>query len=1175
MPQFHIFDLEVYPNFFYALFYNLETEKYDPYRIEDLEELKAFLRAGRVLIGYNSRNYDSVILRSLVDNRVKTCEQIYELSVRIINNTLTEDERKLRWSEHPWDEIDLIAIHPSYAKDWSLKKHQVRLRWPDVRDLPYKYDKQLTEEEIANVIEYCKNDVDSTRALYEDYKRCGVLDTAVKIQQEYPFIGKQAFYLPQSQIGSRVMSHLYRTAAGLGKYQPIAKPERLDFEPSKEIHKDIVFLDKRNQETLEYLKGIPPENVIKITETRSGKKNTKGPGDWAAKHLRDVRFYIGDLAIPFGVGGIHTNRNQGRYDGTLIDFDVTSYYPNTINKLKRIPVGLTSQWLQQYLKPYHKRLELKRAGDKVGADVMKIVINSVYGQLNSPPSESFDPAQQMAVTINGQLFLLMLAERFAEAGFFIVAANTDGITVDVGTKGDLANRIADEWCELTGFELGRDLYHLYVATSINNYFAVNKATGAIKRKGSFGTGTGLSPSIIPEAVIAHYKDGMEVAEFIAKADNLFDFLYVGTSKADKVLWKNATLQKTNRWYRSTDGAPITLITGDRQSRLSGSEQAVPVNKITDSTISPDLDRAHYIDEANKIIRGIEAQLPTTKADTNELIYDAQKLADQGLTVQPKGRADNPKANLPGEIPSEAFEKDIEEYPWYRYNGIGAITGPAFTTIAIDIDHLNEAVTSGLFKFTQKSKGHLCVWHGEGSGKEVASGQKRGTMIFKYAGTDLKTTGANFIQQYGFEILYGEKIVQLRGVHGSGEAYRYQGTLKDLPPRLLEFLKGVYSEAPSRLVSNENDPTPICQHDEENDEIDDVIQTLKDRRLVRALVAFRKVANKDPEYVRIGGRLRVATEFNPCRLVGFCPGEHQHTSPDNGEPFSVHFIENKFYARCFHKSCITERNKWARRVSKLVSLPDEEEAEVEPVVSINIVPPEGIEEESVMNALIKDEKQKLVISGTGSGKSYNTVRIIAQKLRAEDQEKKKGEPREKYLIAVSSKDQMGQMMSEFCEALDTDDPTRHGIDIIESTGQMTVRKAKSRSDVRPITRVAITHFTYLNRKGDSPFHYALAKWITPDTHVWIDEVDAFLESQTRHLHLGWRGKRKTVSGRTSYQAVVECPVSSGTGNCSSCVMKKYQGHTYTVNPIFNLLEYRQRTVMDEGTRLRGEHPHRFF
>jgi len=30
------------------------------------------------------------------------------------------------------------------------------------------------------------------------------------------------------------------------------------------------------------------------------------------------------------------------------------------------------------------------------------------------------------------------------------------------------------------------------------------------------------------------------------------------------------------------------------------------------------------------------------------------------------------------------------------------------------------------------------------------------------------------------------------------------------------------------------------------------------------------------------------------------------------------------------------------------------------------------------------------------------------------------------------------------------------------------------------------------------------------------------------------------------------------------MKKYQGHTYTVNPVFNLLEYRQRTVMDEGT-----------
>ena len=96
-----------------------------------------------------------------------------------------------------------------------------------------------------------------------------------------------------------------------------------------------------------------------------------------------------------GVGGIHTDFPQRHIVGNLMDFDVTSYYPSLIKQINRSPLGLTNEWIKQFVDPYTKRVQFKQNGDKLSADVMKIVINSVYGQLNYPNSDSFDPRIQL------------------------------------------------------------------------------------------------------------------------------------------------------------------------------------------------------------------------------------------------------------------------------------------------------------------------------------------------------------------------------------------------------------------------------------------------------------------------------------------------------------------------------------------------------------------------------------------------------------------------------------------------------------------------------------------------------------------------------------------------------------------------------------------------------------
>ena len=219
-----VFDLEVFPNFFYGLFFDLETEEYTEFRIDDLESLKRHLESDLTLIGFNSKNYDSVVLRSICEGLVSTCEEVYELSTKIINNNLVKPMSGFKWKENSWHDIDLMNIHPAYGKGWSLKKHQVRLKWPDVRDLPYPFDLELSSSQVREIETYCRNDVDSTTALYHDFNNDGILNTCKKVSDEYESIGNRAFFLSQSQIGSQVMKYLYRVAAGVSQNQDVYKP---------------------------------------------------------------------------------------------------------------------------------------------------------------------------------------------------------------------------------------------------------------------------------------------------------------------------------------------------------------------------------------------------------------------------------------------------------------------------------------------------------------------------------------------------------------------------------------------------------------------------------------------------------------------------------------------------------------------------------------------------------------------------------------------------------------------------------------------------------------------------------------------------------------------------------------------------------------------------------------
>ena len=577
-------------------------------------------------------------------------------------------------------------------------------------------------------------------------------------------------------------------------------------------------------------------------------------------------------------------------------------------------------------------------------------------------------------------------------------------------------------------------------------------------------------------------------------------------------------------------------------------------RLTNSTIPTipnDLNRQYYVDEALKVIGNIDNGIPSTRLDTNELLYTANKLHKMGLTVQPKGRADSPKANLPGAIPTTRGKINLDDYPWYKYNGVGAITGKAFNTIALDIDHLDEANNSGLFKHTQRSVGHLCSYHGKGTAKEVRSGQHRGTLIFQYDGDELASSGSQFLKRYGFEILYGNKIVQLRGVHDSAEPYSYGGTIKPLPRKLLKFLRTAQSIFTEGATPYQPDPIvmavkkrSLASGDGSNDF---VLRKVRDRYIIKHLEAFATVANQDDYYKSIGGEFHVKYREGQPRLEGFCPVLN-HVD-DRGEPFTVKYVNDVFHCKCFHTECSEGIPRWLKATLSKIDISDPEPP-IRTITELSVRAPEGIEEKSILDALRKPDKYKLITAGTGAGKTYGSTRLVAERLAEWDAKYGDSDsevvPPISFLHLVPSKDAMIQVMSEYQDALG-DDPREFGIDMIDATGTMRVGEVTSRIKPRKNTRVVITHFTYFGRKGDSWHHYSIAGWVDSNTDVIIDEIDAFFESQTYRVPLGWRGKRRTVQGKNTYMGVNQCPASSGSGNCASCRMSRYNGHTYGVHP----------------------------
>lgn len=653
-----VYDIEVFQNIFHCSAINTETKEVHKFEISSrknqLSELISFFKqvnspvswndnhttncsidSDKIFCGYNNLHYDNPVINYIIEYEHVLAEKpvlvitnsIFNLS-REITNSGENIEKWKRWKYQVWfDSFDILTMLYSNKLRVGLKEIQVTMQYKNVQEFVCDWSKPLPIEDFDSMIDYNINDIESTSALLDRCKKD--IDLRLAIEDEY---GVKVLSKDGVNIGMKILTHKYLEKTGLTWWdiKDLRSPQA--YIPLKDVILPFIKYDSP------ILKSVLDE--MKTQVVSPGRKGY------------EKNFVFGGLRYTVGVGGIHSKNDPEiiipAEDEMLIDIDVASLYPSMLIEYGFYPKHLGPEFLEVYSQIRSERIEAKHNGDKIKDSTLKLALNGLSGNLQNEHNFCYSPFAAMQIRINGQLLLLMLAEKLVELGCRIVQANTDGLFVLLKKSiYDKVNNVCREWEQLTKLTLEEDRFEAMYQYAINDYIAVKegytdirdrflageqivqkKKTGElyksieqiqddyIKQKGMFITkvqlGKGLTPKIIPEAVIKYFVDGIPVEDTIKGCKDIKKFLMAEkTGKQWNVEYMKEDIQRTNRFYASTNGGYLwkwkQVGNAERQyQNMLAASGVTLLNKFDDKPIEDrKINYRYYLRECYKIIEDLK------------------------------------------------------------------------------------------------------------------------------------------------------------------------------------------------------------------------------------------------------------------------------------------------------------------------------------------------------------------------------------------------------------------------------------------------------------------------------------------------------------------------------------------------------------------------------------------
>src|SRR3982751_2857023 len=409
--QYMFFDIEVFKYNALVVFKD-ENKKLLRVFHNNFKGLADFIK-GKVLVGYNNYHYDDFILHAMIDQ--KSNKQIKEMNDRIISG------EKLRLKYRKFESLD--CFQQIDVSNPSLKKIEGNMgRMILESSVPFSLDRELTEEEFYQVLEYCCYDVDMVVELF-------------KIRMKSYF--KPKFSLVDMYEDEKAIRWNTTTISGnLLLKKPLPKWSNIRVEE-------------------ELLELVPPD-VREIWLERSQDFSKK-------KTNKTITINEFGNEIQFGFGGLHGAHTEIKKQKKVKLLDVKSMYPHII-----LILNVLGEASEKYKSILDKRLAIKHV-DKILSEALKLILNSVYGNLNNEYSMLYNPNALLSVCVYGQIALYELCKRIAPYST-ILNINTDGVAFIPHDEAYIP--IYKQWEKDFKLDLEEKDFDYIYQKDVNNYIAI-------------------------------------------------------------------------------------------------------------------------------------------------------------------------------------------------------------------------------------------------------------------------------------------------------------------------------------------------------------------------------------------------------------------------------------------------------------------------------------------------------------------------------------------------------------------------------------------------------------------------------------------------------------------------------------------------------------------------------
>lgn len=583
------------------LFYDFEVFKYDwcvviiDYNtrkkkviVNNRDELINFYNKTKdnyIYVGFNSRSYDSVILRAMV----------LGLNPKEVSDKLIVDGLKGFQIHKDLYKVQLFSYDTMVNRGNSLKQlegfmgHMIK-----ETDVDFNIDRKLTEEEMNETIYYCTHDVEETIEVFENTK--SDFDAQLSLVNEFDlplaYIGKTKAQLTAEILGAE---KLHGTSDEEMEYEFVKCLKLNKYKFVQEWFDENRFLTYVNE------KGITKKNGLKVD--------------------------IGGIPTIFGWGGIHgcidkytTDNSDG---SVIVHSDVGSMYPNIM-----VQHNLLSRAVKEpskYKNILEKRLELKHAGKKKEQAPLKVVLNGAFGVTIDKFSKMCDLKRGKEIPINGQLLLTDLIEQLEitlKDNISFIQFNTDAVICKLKSKDyiDTYMDVCKEWENRTKLELEHDWIRTITQANVNNYvFAFTD--GSLECKGAYlqkNTPLNNDMSILNDAVRDYLVNKTPIEKTIYECDELIKFQHINKIGKSyyKVLWGDKELkERVIRTFACTKDLPGLFkvkktinkdgMEVDSIQKVANNSERIFIdnNDITNKRCPDYLDKEWYVNEAIKRLKG--------------------------------------------------------------------------------------------------------------------------------------------------------------------------------------------------------------------------------------------------------------------------------------------------------------------------------------------------------------------------------------------------------------------------------------------------------------------------------------------------------------------------------------------------------------------------------------------